>query len=521
MPDSLRDGERYTGQMGLVARFNLPVPQPGVISIVGSGQRRQVIEAHRTIERYPASYDYGDSPVMDLKFALRYEPVDLAVLATAFEQMAGTTAGADLEAWIRNEPNGSFARRAWFFYEWLTGRQLDLPDAGAVAYTPALPPEKHIVLVPGKPSRRHRVTDNLLGGPGLCPVIRRTPRIDALLQTDIRTEATALVEGCDPQILARAINYLYTKETRGTFAIEGESASGTKAERFIAALRSLRDFDPASERDQTRLQNIIVDPRYAAAGWRDFQNFVGESSTGHREIVHFICPKPEDVRSLMAGFAVLIGRLKGDGSKQSGIDPVLAAAAVAFAFVFVHPFADGNGRIHRYLIHHMLIEAGFTPPGVLFPVSAAIVRDRIAYDAALECFSRAIMPHLDWGWRDGGSEEGPVLVVRNRTDHLYRYFDATPQAEYLYGCVIDTVRRDLREEVLFVEVFDRAMTGVMDRIDMPNRKAALLVRLVMENGRIGREKRTKLFPELTEAEIDDLERIVQAARTPPDEDDVA
>ncbi|QQP90138.1 hypothetical protein IGS68_02380 [Skermanella sp. TT6] len=55
----------------------------------------------------------------------------------------------------------------------------------------------------------------------------------------------------------------------------------------------------------------------------------------------------------------------------------------------------------------------------------------------------------------------------------------------------------------------------MDRIDMPNRKAALLVRLILENGRIGKEKRTRLFPELTEAEIDDLERIVQAAGSPP------
>jgi hypothetical protein len=95
-----------------------------------------------------------------------------------------------------------------------------------------------------------------------------------------------------------------------------------------------------------------------------------------------------------------------------------------------------------------------------------------------------------------------------------RYFDTTPQAEYLYDRVIDTVRRDLREEVLFVEVFDRAVNAVMDRIDMPNRKAAQLVKLVMQNGRIGADKRARLFPELTEAEIDALETIVRAAGTP-------
>src|SRR3954452_2643707 len=88
MPDNLRAGERYTGQMGLVVRFGLPVPQPNVISIVGSGQRRQVMETYRSIDRYLPSYDYDDVPVMDLKFALRYEPTDLTILRLAFEHIA-------------------------------------------------------------------------------------------------------------------------------------------------------------------------------------------------------------------------------------------------------------------------------------------------------------------------------------------------------------------------------------------------------------------------------------------------
>jgi hypothetical protein len=110
-------------------------------------------------------------------------------------------------------------------------------------------------------------------------------------------------------------------------------------------------------------------------------------------------------------------------------------------------------------------------------------------------------------------------MVKNRTDYLYRYFDATPQAEYLYDCVIETVRRDLRDEVLFVEVFDRATKAVMDRIDMPNRKAAQFVKLVMQNGRIGADKRARLFPELTIAGIDELEAIVREAS--PAKDDVS
>jgi hypothetical protein len=29
-------------------------------------------------------------------------------------------------------------------------------------------------------------------------------------------------------------------------------------------------------------------------------------------------------------------------------------ALLGFGFMFVHPFEDGNGRIHRFLIHHCL-----------------------------------------------------------------------------------------------------------------------------------------------------------------------
>jgi Fic family protein len=43
-------------------------------------------------------------------------------------------------------------------------------------------------------------------------------------------------------------------------------------------------------------------------------------------------------------------------------DAVLAAAAIAFGFVFIH--VDGNGRLHRYIIHHVLAKS--TKQGVIF-----------------------------------------------------------------------------------------------------------------------------------------------------------
>lgn len=190
----------------------------------------------------------------------------------------------------------------------------------------------------------------------------------------------------------------------------------------------------------------------------------------------------------------------------SAVDPVVAAAVSSFAFVFVHPFADGNGRIHRFLMHHVLAKRGYSPDGVIFPVSAAILRDRRSYDQALETFSKPLLDLIRWHWT---SEQ--QVVVTNDTGDLYRYFDATVFAEYLYDRVGDTVRRDLQEELGFVAIYDRAFTAAREIVDMPDRRAALFVRLCMQNGgRLSATKRAQ-FQELTHAEVAQLETQVQQA----------
>lgn len=227
MPYRLRDRERYTGQMGLITRLDLVTPDPVVYSIVGAGTRQSTFENEYTVERYPAGYDYGSTFASDLKFAIRNEPLDLAILKLTFEACDPF----ELEAWIRTEPAGQFSRRAWFLYELLTQKRLNLSDARrSIKNVPVLDPGKHVT-IRGRPSRRHRVTDNLLGTPRLCPSIRRTRKLDELIATSLNEEVRTLISSCDPAILARAVSYLYTKETKSSYAIEGEQVSMSRAER--------------------------------------------------------------------------------------------------------------------------------------------------------------------------------------------------------------------------------------------------------------------------------------------------
>lgn len=484
------------GQAWLRRELNLLVPPPGVESYIVAGARRTAAHGARTVELYPRQYATDATVVSQLRFALRHEPVDLGVLVAALKAIDP----AELEAWVKAEPTGAFSRRAWFFYETFTGRMLALDDVRTGNYVEALDPGKHIV-AERRNSPRHRVADNLLGGPGLCPIVRRTPRLAQQMELRLDEEARALTESYDPLTLARAVSYLYTKETRSSFAIEGESPSATRTERFVSVLKAAPDFDPTDKAALIRLQGDIVDPRYAANDWRDFQSFVGETVGGDREEVHFICPRPEDVADLMEAWMALTRRLL-----EGGVDPVVAAAVSAFVFVFIHPFEDGNGRIHRFLMHHVLAKRGFSPPGIIFPVSAAILRDRRSYDEVLETFSQPLFDLIRWHW--AGEQE---IVVENDTADLYRYFDATAFAEYLFDRVADTVRRDLREELGFVAVFDEALAAVREIVDMPDRRASLLVRLCMENGgRLPAAKRRQ-FSELDDAEIAAMEATIEGA----------
>jgi hypothetical protein len=102
------------------------------------------------------------------------------------------------------------------------------------------------------------------------------------------------------------------------------------------------------------------------------------------------------------------------------------------------------------------------------------------------------------------------MTVLNETKQLYQYFDATAQTEYLYQCVAETIEKDLREEIGFIQRYDRALDETKEIIDMPDKRASLLVRLIMQNkGRLAKNKR-ELFSEVTDEELAKIEKAFAA-----------
>jgi hypothetical protein len=95
------------------------------------------------------------------------------------------------------------------------------------------------------------------------------------------------------------------------------------------------------------------------------------------------------------------------------------------------------------------------------------------------------------------------------------FFDATPQVEYLFDRVLDTVRVDFKEELEFLDIFDQALAVIKKVIDMPDRRMALLAKLCLQNGgRLSAKKRT-LFVEVQDEEIqlieEELVRLIRSS----------
>jgi hypothetical protein len=143
-----------------------------------------------------------------------------------------------------------------------------------------------------------------------------------------------------------------------------------------------------------------------------------------------------------------------------------------------------------------------------------MLRSPKAYDAALNVFSRSIMPLIEYEM-----DEQQRLTVLSNTDKLYRYHDATPQAEYLYEAVAETIRTDLREEIEFLEVFDQAMAAVRTVVDMPNARASLLVRCILQNHGTLSAKKRRQFPELSDEEVSGIEEAIRATSAAGSDED--
>jgi len=476
--------------------------------ITERGTRRSISENGKQREIYPRAYWPGETDFEHLEFALKYEGLNLPLLRALLPRLDV----ADLTKWIASKPTGAYARRIWFLFEELTGKLLKLPNLTQGNYV-ELAESKRYYCGRSRTYRRQRIHFNLLGDLRFCFVIRRTPSLLSWIEKHLDKKVRQVVAKIPAEIFQRALDYLYKKETRSSYAIERETPDQARATRFVELLHRAENGDFLTKETLVQLQQAIVDPRFQNMGWRDSindQNFVSQTTPLYDEQVHFIPPRPQEIAQLMDGW-LAAARLAMDDEVPS----VVAAAAIAWTFVFLHPFSDGNGRIHRFLIHHILARRGFAPEGVIFPVSAAMLDDPRGYDASLEEFSKPLLSLIKWSFDDEHQ-----MHVENDTSDLYRSIDCTVMAEALFTFVERTIERDLPAELRFLLKYDEARRQMRNIVELPEPIANFFMRFCQQNGwKLSKAKRRKGgLEKLTDDEVSQLETVVRNVFEPESKD---
>jgi hypothetical protein len=489
-------GAKLAGWAALAHAFAIPAPvrRPCCVS-------DQYVRGSRRPEGAWAVFDKrywpGETFADHLTFALRHEDIDLLIVKRVFE----AAPPIEIEAMVRAAPTGMPARRAWYLYELLTGRTLDVDDAPTAPAIDLLGPKVYFTGHP-RLSKRHRVRDNLLGNGRFCPMIRRTNVLEDVLRNDLAAKARETVGRTGAHLVARAASFMLLADSQASFEIEGERPLRNRLERWGRAVVQAGK-DRLTLAEIVRLQGILIeDTRFIRAGLRPDGVFLGQRDHHGEPLPEFIGARPADLDGLLRGLLEANERMRDDG-----IDPVLQAAATAFGFVYVHPFQDGNGRVHRCLIHHVLAERKFTPAGMVLPVSSVML-DRIDdYRTTLQAHSGPLMPFIEWR----PTPERNVEVL-NQTADLYRYYDCTEEAEFLYACVARTVEHDLPREIDYLRRHDEAIRRIMDAVEMPDRVAENLAMFIRQNhGTLSKKRRQGEFKTLRDKEVSLVEGIVRGA----------
>ena len=449
----------------LHASLDLPTPPLAVVAQVSrvTGVSRF---GDSVLAVPPGVAPISKDPLAHLLFALKHESLNLPIALLTLQHLSAVTVGAEFAA----RPSSQYARLACYLWELAHGVPLpDLPVARG-AYVALFDPARFLT-GPVTRSTRWRVDFNGLGSPGYCITVRRTEAIQALLAADILGQVQTLLSEIDPALLDRAVQWAYLSETDSSYAIERESATQDKRSAFASLLARAHEREPLTEDRLVALQNLcITNPREHAFEFRSQQNWLRNSLPGVLGVT-YLPPPPALCLSLMAEIMAFAN------DTRLGVDALVRGALLSFAFVFAHPFMDGNGRLSRFLFHQAACQDERLATGLVLPVSVAMKRHEGDYLKALQSFSKPTRAF--WQVTMAGEE---VEATFAGAPELYRYWDGTDCVAFGLRMAREALEQDLRDECAFLLRFDRAWRAANEAVDMNNADLVVLVRSVVQQG---------------------------------------
>lgn len=456
-----------------------------MLSQIGGRRKSEVVDSYR-LETYVESMRPEQTLTGHLYFHLRYEVIHLEFLQRLFLAEGSN----QLQVWIFKSPSSGYAKRAAFLYEWLTGEELHAPKNLGGNYVNTIDDESMVLASPDRivKNSKWRVNDNLPGTRYFCPLIVKTDALTTAADLDVAGMLGELQAEFGEELLMRAAAWMTLRESKASFLIEGEADKSTRIQRFadVMARRTGLGEQPFDDAAMAELQREILGELtpITRMGVRQSPVFVGEA-VRYQEKVHYVAPPVDDLQPMLDGLKVFLNRTQGQSA-------VMRSAVAAFAFVYIHPMADGNGRVHRFLINDILRRDGVIPDPVILPISAVITADpgeRRAYDQVLDFVSKPLMSEVvdrvSFAKTHTTYPDGVTSNLEFSGDALarplWRFTNMSQHVMYLSKVIHRTINEQMREEAKYLRSHHRARLAVKEVVEMPDHQADRLLRSIDQN----------------------------------------
>lgn len=478
------------GYSYLLQQMQLPCrPLARTARISGSVTRKHLTDTELLVPRGVA---LDNSILGHLEFALRNEGVNLEILDALFEVLSP----GDLIGRLQAQPNNQYMRRAAFLWEWLRDEELPVSLSLSAPYQDALPSDQYVVSSVSRNVQKYRIRDNMPGSRWFCPLVKKAT-VDSLKMSVemLLQEVNHTLEELDADTYARAVQYLYLAETKGSYGIEKEEPSADRMTRFVELLQRANQVGPFSEDLLADLQRAIVRDVYSQEfSYRTQQNWL-ETNSG---LLDYLPPDADSLRQLMQGWEEYVN------SNEYCPNLLVKTACASFGFVYLHPFMDGNGRLHRYIIHSLLSQSHLLKENTVLPVSAVILNNIPEYRNVLVKFAHPVLRL----WKYTYGDMAPFIESSPGT-RPYRFFAADEEVLFLHRILCQTVQEELPRELRWLAGYDQAFTMLDHDLDLPQKDLRLLIRLAHANGGQISQNKRRQFAHLPEDVLALVEKTVR------------
>ncbi|MEB0014357.1 Fic family protein [Glaciimonas sp. Gout2] len=197
---------------------------------------------------------------------------------------------------------------------------------------------------------------------------------------------------------------------------------------------------------------------------------------------------------------------------------LVKAACAAFGFVYLHPFLDGNGRLHRFFIQHVLARSALMGPEIVIPVSAVIEQNISGYHAVLSAFSGPVTAL--WNYRRGDIDP---IILRAPGSRSYRFFDADREVAFLHAMIKQAVQEEIPRELAWLQGYDLVFSKLNSELDLPQKDLSALIRMIQSNKGSLSSNRRKQYHYIPDHVLNHIEEVVfqafetRRAEEPPPE----